>query len=238
MTNPDALTMSNARSGRLSQIAATLIVLLIPLLLVLSSVRLVMTPQFLAFEYHRADFPPDIYGFSREDRLNYAPFAIDYLLNDSGIDYLGDLTFDDGRPLFNERELGHMVDVKSLTRAALLVLTLALPLTVMLGVLLARRRGTRARLGVALMTGGGITLLLMATVAGLTLVAWDTFFTGFHQAFFSEGTWIFDYSDTLIRLFPERFWFDAALTVGGLTAAGAVICLAAGWWLARAARPS
>jgi hypothetical protein len=27
----------------------------------------------------------------------------------------------------------------------------------------------------------------------------------FHQIFFSAGTWMFLYSDTLIRLFPERF---------------------------------
>jgi uncharacterized membrane protein len=31
-------------------------------------------------------------------------------------------------------------------------------------------------------------------------------FVGFHQVFFDAGTWTFAYSDTLIRLFPERFW--------------------------------
>jgi integral membrane protein (TIGR01906 family) len=233
MTTPETPREPARSGGRFAPIAAALITALIPLLLVLISVRLVMTPQFLAFEYNRPDFPVDIYGFTREDRLYFAPFAVDYLLNDAGIEYLGDLTFDDGRPLFNARELGHMVDVKMLTRAALTVLTVALPVALVLGVLLARQPQHRPRLGVALMTGGSIALLLMVTVAGLALVAWDTFFTGFHQAFFADGTWIFDYSDTLIRLFPERFWFDAALTIGVLTAVGALICIAAGWGLAR-----
>jgi integral membrane protein (TIGR01906 family) len=57
------------------------------------------------------------------------------------------------------------------------------------------------------------------------VVAWDTFFTAFHQLFFAGGTWVFAYSDTLIRLFPEQFWFDAALTVGGLTLLGALALL-------------
>ena len=37
--------------------------------------RLLMTPIFLSFEYNRADFPADYYGFMREDRLRYAPLA-------------------------------------------------------------------------------------------------------------------------------------------------------------------
>jgi len=40
-------------------------------------------------------FPADEYGFTKEDRLKWAPFALDYLVNSADISYLGDLTFDD-----------------------------------------------------------------------------------------------------------------------------------------------
>src|SRR5690349_11070376 len=90
--------------------------LVVPLLLVLGGARLVMTALYLNLEYNRPGFPADFYGFSTEDRLRYAPFALNYLMNAEGIAYLGDLTFDDGSPLFNGRELGHMADVKVVTQ--------------------------------------------------------------------------------------------------------------------------
>jgi integral membrane protein (TIGR01906 family) len=55
----------------------------------------------------------------------------------------------------------------------------------------------------------------------IAALSWDTFFTSFHSIFFASGTWQFEYSDTLIRLFPEQFWFDAAVTIGALTILGA-----------------
>ncbi|MCD6344052.1 MAG: hypothetical protein J7M17_00400, partial [Anaerolineae bacterium] len=53
--------------------------------------------------------------------------------------------------------------------------------------------------------------------------SWDTFFVGLHGLFFTEGTWRFFYSDTLIRLFPVRFWQDAGPWVAGTVAVTAFI---------------
>lgn len=39
----------------------------------------------------------------------------------------------------------------------------------------------------------------------------------FHELLFEPDTWYFPTSDTLIRLYPEQFWFDSALTIGGIT---------------------
>jgi len=36
--------------------------------------------------------------------------------------------------------------------------------------------------------------------------------------FFAQGTWTFYTSDTLIRMFPERFFRDIFITVGGIAA--------------------
>jgi uncharacterized membrane protein len=60
------------------------------------------------------------------------------------------------------------------------------------------------------------------------LLSFGVFFVAFHNVFFEPGTWVFYYSDTLIRLFPERFWRDIFLYVGGF----AIISgLALGWGL-------
>jgi integral membrane protein (TIGR01906 family) len=207
----------------------------IPIILTLISVRLVMTPFFIEFEYNRAGFPEDRYGFTQEERLTYAPYALEYLFNDAGIEYLGDLTFEDGSPLYNERELKHMVDVKVVTQWAFAILGMMIALFTSIIILLALRPATRYWLREGLFGGSLLTLGIIGAIVGVAIVAWDTFFTAFHDLFFASGTWRFAYSDTLIRLFPEQFWFDAALTVGALTTIAACLILFFTWrWANRA----
>ena len=65
-----------------------------------------------------------------------------------------------------------------------------------------------------------IGLAVVASQFLLVLLAWNWFFIAFHGVFFDAGTWTFNWSDSLIRLFPDKFWFDAGvlLVVLGLTA--------------------
>jgi integral membrane protein (TIGR01906 family) len=224
------------RSRGLLTALSILVTLLVPVALVLVSVRLVMTETYLVLEYNKPDFPPDFYGFTLADRLHYAPYAVQYLLSSAGIDYLGDLKMPGGGRFYNDRELAHMEDVKKVTQAALGILGAALVLLALIGVALVRSAEGRRALRQGLFGGG---LLMLAILAGLLLfiiVNWDSFFTDFHELFFASGTWVFDYSDSLIRLFPVRFWQDAALTVGGLSAFGALLLMAATWWWARRER--
>jgi integral membrane protein (TIGR01906 family) len=212
---------------------AAFMVASVPVLLVLMGVRLAMTPLFLTFEYTRADFPADFYGMKTDERMTYAPYAVEYLLNDAPVSFLGDLRFPDGSPLFNMRELGHMRDVKAVTQSAFAV-AMTLGLVWIAGAFLFRRQPTR--IGQILIYGGLVTIGLIAAIVIAVVVNWDFFFTGFHQIFFEGGTWQFAYSDTLIRLFPEQFWFDAALLIGGFTLIGAVLLILGGRRLLR--RPS
>lgn len=215
-----------------------LIVAGLPAFLVLTSVQMVMSGTFLKLEYNRPGFPADRFGFTKEDRLKYAPYAVNYLRNDADISYLGDLTLD-GEPMYTEKELQHMEDVKVVTRAALAVHTiLSLALFVAMTAL-AWRPATRRALRRAWFEGGVLTVVLLITVVVMALLSWDTFFTGFHRIFFEGNSWLFSTSSTLIRLFPEQFWFDAALTIGALTILGALVAMVAAWiWEARVQRAS
>jgi len=216
----------------------------VPILLTVFSIRLVMSYQFLYFEYQRSDFPVDFYGFTTEDRLEYAPYAIDYLLNGEDIDFLGDLRLpvekcwrpSDGTidcPMYEAEALRHMVDVKVVTET-----TFALAFALTLGVLLIffiayRNHSYRLSIRRGLTYGSMLTLGLIATIVVLAMTAWDFFFDTFHELFFEEGTWRFAFSDTLIRLFPERFWFDASITIGVFTTIGALLILALMWQWSR-----
>lgn len=192
------------------------VALLVPLVVVLGVVRLLLTPLFIQVEYRLPGFPPDRYGFSVADRLHWAEICRQYLLNDAPIDFLAERRLPDGSPLFNARELRHMSDVKRVVQGALRVWYGALVLLLLLGAA-ARRWGwwEAFRRGVAY--GGWITAGGTLLLAALSVVAFQTVFTDFHHIFFEGDTWLFAYTDSLIRLFPERFWQDAFLLVGGLS---------------------
>jgi integral membrane protein (TIGR01906 family) len=210
----------------LQSLITILLAIAVPILLVLGSIRLVMTDAYLNLEYNKPDFPVDEYGFTLEDRLYYAPFALNYLLNDAEIDYLGDLRMSDSTPFYQPDELKHMIDVKIVMRAAMFGLALIIALFVLAVILLTRSQQGREVLRRGLFSGGLLTLALLGGLVLFVLLAWDTFFTQFHNLFFASGTWTFDYSDSLIRLFPIRFWQDAALTVGAMSGVGALLIIA------------
>jgi integral membrane protein (TIGR01906 family) len=161
---------------------------------------------------------------------------LNYLTNDADISYLGKLTFEDGAPLYNERELSHMDDVKRVTQGALRVWYGTLAALLVLGIWawlggwwqmyrLGLRRGGWLMIGLAVT----IALIVVSGIAINPNVFWD-FFAGFHHLFFEGDSWLFLYSDTLIRLFPIRFWEDAFLWT-------AVIALAGGAGLALGLKP-
>lgn len=210
-------------------LAAWIVTLGVPLLLILGSVRLAMTPQFLSFEYHRPDMHEDPYGFTLEDRLRWGPLGIEYLVTDADISLLGNLQFENGNPMFSERELKHMVDVKIVTRAAFFVLAAALIIVPLSGFYL-WRSGHRNVLREAAMRGAVFTLGGIVAVVFGAVVAWDMFFSLFHRLFFADGTWVFYTSDTLIRLYPEKFWFDTALIIGAVVIGGALAIAGLAWW--------
>lgn len=204
-------------SSRLHRIFRIFVMLLTPVMIVLTSVQALMTPVFLPFEYNMPNFPADGYGFTLSDRLYWSRIALDYLLNDEGIEFLGDLRFEDGSPVFNERELRHMVDVKNAIQAALKVWIASLVLLVGFGIWAWRGGWMREfRTGVA--GGGFLTVALVAAILLIVLMSFGVFFVAFHNVFFEAGTWMFNYSDTLIRLFPERFWRDVFIYVGLISA--------------------
>jgi integral membrane protein (TIGR01906 family) len=199
--------------------------ILVPIVLILTNVRLLLTPAFVSLEYSTPGFPEDRYGFTRDERVRLAQIARLYLLNDSGPEFLGELRDANGQLLYNARELGHMLDVKRLVQQTLAAWTV-LCFTLAGVCLAAWRVGPPGTLRRGLRLGGRITLVAMGVLLGLVLLSFSLLFTGFHGIFFESGTWVFSYSDTLIRLFPMRFWRDVFALLFLMTLAEAALLLA------------
>jgi integral membrane protein (TIGR01906 family) len=200
----------------LKTIAKILVIILVPVFLLMTSIRILITPLYPQVEYQMPGFPSDPFGFSAQERLAYARVSVEYLSNAQPISFLGDLKMKDGTPLYNDRELSHMLDVKNLVQAMIKAWFLILVILLFLW-LIAWRIRWLGEFFSAVRFGGWATMGLIGLIILSTFLNFDALFTDFHRIFFTGDTWLFYTSDSLIRLFPERFWSDAFLYIGVLT---------------------
>lgn len=128
--------------------------------------------------------------------------------------------------LFNERETGHLTDVKNLFRAVFRVqeASLAFALVFMVAVFIWATEAPLRLLARIVLQVSLFTLGLLALFGVLALVGFDELFLRFHLVAFTNDLWkLNSATDHLIQMFPRDFWFDATMLVAGLTAAEAVL---------------
>src|SRR3989304_326955 len=91
--------------------AKILIILVIPFWILIGSVRMLVTSEYLRIEYNKVDFPEDPFGFSKEQRISFASENVRYLRENLPISALENQK-NEGQALYNLRELSHMEDVQ------------------------------------------------------------------------------------------------------------------------------
>ena len=207
-----------------------------PPTLIANAMRLLATDTFVRHELGRDGFPPDRYGFTDEQREALALLGLRSIQAGSeGIVLLERTTLPDGSPAFDERELSHMADVRALfvpiQRGSLVVL-LAIAV---LALALARTR-LRAVVPRGLLAGALATLAVAILLVPVILLGFDGFFTRFHEMFFEGDTWRFSSTDTLIRIYPERFWEDVSALAAVITVGQALVLAPLAWWWLRSVR--
>lgn len=212
------------------------VIVAMPFFLGFTWITLVIHPLYPITEYRKASFPRDLnfltearmeelglVPLTQEDRLELALVSVAYLeswqaaedviwmLDEQVLPYTGE-------KLFNEREIGHMLDVKRLTDAIRwIAIGTAVVVTGGLAYLL-RNESTRFFAYQSLYRGGLATTIILVAIAGFILLGWSVFFVQFHELLFPPGTWTFAFTDGLIRLYPEVFFFDVGviMSVGSL----------------------
>ena len=134
-------------------------------------------------------------------------------------------------PLFSEKEIIHLRDVKALFRLDYLVLAVTLAYCLLCAGGCLWRRGRRW-LYRGLLGGGGLTQALTALMGAGIALNFEALFWRFHLISFANDFWLLDPSrDYLIMLFPSGFWYDVASFCTLAAAAGAIILVGAGVWL-------
>jgi integral membrane protein (TIGR01906 family) len=211
----------------LAKINHVWLVILIPFVVLMTAVRILLTPLTIDIEYILPNVPADPYGFTWDQRETYAKSTLKFLTNSREIAYLADQTFEDGQSLYNERELSHMQDVKILVQKMSLIWYFVLGYILITGVVKWRRKNLKT-FWRAIRDGGWVTLGLIVLILAGVAINFDWLFTGFHRIFFTGDTWIFYISDTLIRLFPMEFWLNLFVVLGIFTFLFSVILILLG----------
>lgn len=214
-----------------------LTVVLLPVFLITLNVRFLVNNLDLylwGFEQNRVGVTT---GLSPDELRAVAEQFIEYFNSDQE---LLDIRVRRGvtdQPLFTEREILHMRDVKELVLGfdrVRLISGLLLLGFVGASLLGARREGL-VFIGDGLALGGALTLGLFILGGLALLVGFDRLFLLFHLVSFRNNLWQLDPAQhNLIRLFPEPFWFSAALMLAAFTTAQGMLALFLGLLLVRA----
>lgn len=166
-------------------------------------------------------FANPIWLFIEQDRVGATALS-GYTLQELGQldrEVLRDMFLDGGRfearlrgeIVFNERERGHLADVRSV------FLGLAGATVASLLILFAMHRLRRDRSGywAAVRAGAGALAGAILGAAIFVVVAFPVVFELFHRLLFAGGTYTFDpATERLVQVFPQALWSDTALAAG------------------------
>ncbi len=199
---------------------AAIFALLLPVFLILFNVSYVTNSEWL-YDY----------GWWRNDIANRTGLPVEELNRgaDQIKEYFGnDADFLDLRvnfggsvvSLYKEREILHMVDVKALMQSVFSITRwsgVALLILLVAGAFTLRRNAAPLLLRTLRWSaiGTGAFLVVFGATAAINF-GW--LFTQFHFLSFANDLWLLDpYNDFLLIMFPQRFFFEAALFIGLLT---------------------
>lgn len=248
----------SARPGRTALglnpvLAACLVLGILGLNVLYSTQAVAMDLDFYRSGWEALDVPSQT-GMPIGELSRAGTALIDYFSGSVDSPQIEAVIYGAPRPLYNQRELGHLVDVRNLfavgfaAQKACWLLAL-LPFLSLLGLCLpsrltGSRTGSRAgsrpnpadcirtslgALARPLIIAGAVgmgLLILLAIPASMDFTDW---WTKFHLLSFTNDLWLLNpNTDWLIRMFPEEFFFRAVTAIGLRSLALSALVLALG----------
>jgi integral membrane protein (TIGR01906 family) len=211
----------STRDRVLAAVAVAVCVVVLPVVIVLVAVRFAFSWQPV-YNYAVSAYHPETTTGIPAPQLERATHVIrDYFSNaQRDLDVTVVDTTGNRVPLFNDREIAHMRDVKALVLRLYRVLDIALAaLLIAASSMLIWPLGGLRRLAAALLAGSAVTgALLIGFAAVAAFGGFDQLFLDFHLLSFSNDFWLLDPTrDHLVQLFPQGYWLDVTIFVVALS---------------------
>lgn len=207
-------------------LATALFILAIPLALIGTNVRFLANEgRVYTYAYDQYNAPART-GIARDELVRAGEELRDYFNSDEKLVSIQVMQGNREISLFNEKETQHLRDVKSVFLFVDHVQEIALVyiMAYVVGVFVWARERPLHRLAVHALTGGLLTIGIIVSLGLVALSGFDQAFEQFHHIAFSNNLWLLDpATDHLIQMFPEGFWFNVTMFLGGLTLAEAAL---------------
>jgi len=217
----------------LKSAAFVLFVIAFPLLLVSTNVRLTVNDERLyEHGFNKYDISEET-GIPDDDLMKAAGHLVRYFNGSEASPQVEVSRGGQQIDLFTEREMLHLRDVKTIVQMFYWVqwITLGYVIAYIGAILIMHRRTGLQRIARGLIYACAATLGCLAILGIWALIDFDSLFRVFHYASFRNDLWLLDpSSDYLIMMFPEGFFFDAALLLVGGTVAE-ILMFAVGSWI-------
>jgi integral membrane protein (TIGR01906 family) len=214
-------------------VARWLFSLTIPVLLFTISVSFAANSAWLyEWGFSRYDVG-SVTGLAPEELDKIAHGLIDYW--NSGDETINITAIKDGQSftVFTEREVSHLVDVKAMFRLVYKCLMGSFIFALIFLVLNLFLWRDRRQLAWGLIWGGIFSIAIMVALGLAAIIDFHWLFWQFHLVSFANDLWLLPFNDYLIMLFPEGFWFDAAIFCTVLKIVMALILGGVGIWILR-----
>ena len=169
------------------------------ILLITGNVLILINEWYLRWEYSRLE--PN-QRLEPEERLKLSKRILRFIK--------GQVELREIEGELNQREIRHLRDVRDLVHKIKILNYLAL-LTLSMILIFNKKRMNFVMSIISI--SSGIFLLFLSISLFLISLKFDYFFIKFHELVFPGGFWWFGEEDTLIQLYPEKFWKDFTLII-------------------------
>ena len=206
----------------LAAINTILFIICIPLLLITTNVRFAVNDiRLYEYGFNKYHVSEDT-GLDKGNLTEIAHKLITYFNSD---EEFVDIS------VYNQRDIDHLKDVKGLIQLVYRLQFVALAyIAVYLGFnFLLLGSAFWRQLARRLIWGSWTTIAILAVLGIIALVDFNQFFLLFHLVSFRNDLWQLYPGDKLLAMFPEGFFNDAALFVGGAIILEAIIIGVAAW---------
>ncbi len=177
---------------------------------VLAAAQIIFLANFMLLFFNEGHYQKEFAKLG-----TYEQFPDAAAINSGILDYYKDKKKSVESSLFNEREKTHLADVKSVIKKAgsymffLAIAGISLLLTISA---LAGNKKAALNYAAKVLLISSAAVIIVSAALFIASSAFPQAFEAFHKAFFTSGTYVFAESDTLIRLYPQQFFYDFAYT--------------------------
>lgn len=190
-------------------------VMLIIAMLIVSIEMYALNQNFFEKEYDKMGTAASI-GMSEEDLEHTTDVLLSYTAgNRDNLDLAVEIN-GQTEEVFGEREKDHMVDVQALYIAARNVRTsflIAAPILILIAFLISKSRAVKI-LCRSFLYASAAFLAVVVALGLYAVMDFPSFWTSFHHVFFTNDLWLLNpYTDVLIMMVPEQFFFDLVTSI-------------------------